>query len=181
MTRIGNVKLMIERESDGVDMEVTSYPVEQGLPITDHVKRNPETTSLTGFILGSSADRDYEALKKLSEKGTLVTYTGRKVAKNVIIKSINRENGEFTNGSSITIDLQEIRIAKTPFVKKQVKSKGKKKKSGTKKSAAVYRKIKAGETYSHMRMWYGTSLAQLRSWNKYPDRRIPIGANLRVK
>lgn len=181
MTRIDNVKLVIEKESDGINMDVTSYPVEQGLPITDHVKRNPESTSLTGFLLGSSADRDYESLKKLSEKGTLVTYTGKKVAKNVIIKSISRDNGDFTNGFSISIDLQEIRIAKTPFIKKEVKSKGKKKKSGTKKSSAVYRRIKAGETYSHMRMWYGTSLAQLRSWNKYPDRRIPIGANLRVK
>ncbi|MBY8913315.1 LysM domain-containing protein [Bacillus atrophaeus] len=181
MAKLGKIKIINEKESDTADVDVTSYPVEKGIPITDHVQRKPETTSVSGYLLGSSANSDYEYLKKQQYAGKLMQYTGRKIAKNVLITNINRDIGEIKNGFAITVELQEIRIAKSPWVKKKTKNAGKKKKSSTKKSKAVYHKVKKGETYSHMRMWYGTSLSQLRKWNKYPDRRIPIGVKLRVK
>lgn len=181
MAKLGKIKIVNEKESDNPEVEVTSYPVERGIPITDHVQRKPEITSISGFLLGKNPNKDFAYLKKQMYAGKLLNYTGRKVAKNVVITNLSRDIGEYKNGFAISVELQEIRIAKSPFVKKKVKAAGKKKKSNTKKKSAVYHKVKKGETYSHMRMWYGTSLSQLRKWNKYPDRRIPIGVKLRVK
>ncbi|MBG9783589.1 phage baseplate protein [Shouchella lehensis] len=179
MTMLGRVKLVIERESDGLDLDVTSFPVEKGSPLTDHVRKNPETMTISGFLLGPNAVSDYNWL--VNQRGKQITYTGRKVFKNVLISNISRDVGEYQNGFSITVELKEVRIAKTPFVKKAVKNNGNKQKSNTKKDTKKYHVMKWGQTYSHLRMWYGTSLNQLRAWNKYPDRRIPTGAKLRVK
>lgn len=181
MAKLGKVVIVNEKESDTAEVEVTSYPVEKGIPITDHVQRKPETTSVSGFLLGKSANNDYKYLKTQEYKGALMTYTGKKIAKNVVITNISRDIGEYTNGFAITVDLQEIRIAKSPFVKKKTKNKGKKKPAPKKKSAKVYHKVRPGDTYWYCWKRYGTSISQLRKWNKYPDRRIPIGVKLRVK
>lgn len=133
MAKLGKINLVNEKESDGADVEVTSYPVEKGVPITDHVQRKPETTTVSGYLLGKTANSDYEYLKKQAYAGTLLTYTGRKVAKNVIITKIDRDTGDYTNGFAISIELQEIRIAKSPWVKKKVKTAGKRRKLARRK------------------------------------------------
>ncbi|AJK64947.1 LysM domain-containing protein [Bacillus amyloliquefaciens KHG19] len=185
MAKLGKVNLVNEKESDGADVEVTSYPVEKGVPITDHVQRKPETTSVSGYLLGKAANSDYEYLKKQAYAGNLLTYTGRKIAKDVIITKIDRDTGEFSNGFAITISLQEIRIAKSPWVKKKVKTAGKKKKANkkktTKKSSKIYHKVKKGDTYWGCARKYGTTVSALRRLNPWPDRRIPIGVKMRIK
>ncbi|MCU9592208.1 MULTISPECIES: LysM peptidoglycan-binding domain-containing protein [Bacillus subtilis group] len=184
MAKLGKINLVNEKESDGVDVEVTSYPVEKGVPITDHVQRKPETTTVSGYLLGKTANSDYEYLKKQAYAGTLLTYTGRKVAKNVIITKIDRDTGDYTNGFAISIELQEIRIAKSPWVKKKVKTAGKKKKASkkkTKKSSKLYHKVKKGDTYWGCARKYGTTVNALRRLNPWPDRRIPIGVKMRIR
>lgn len=175
------------QESFTNTVNVTSYPTEKGLPITDSVQRQPKIFNITGKILGKTsvdADKMYNALEKKQNAGTLVTYVGRTTAKNVIITSMQPTyDATIANGMSISIDLQEIRIAKSPYVKKKTTKtqSGKKSKSNTKKTNKVYHKTKKGDTYWGMWKKYGTSIAQLRAWNKYPDRKIPIGVKLRVK
>ncbi len=182
MAKLGKVKLLIESEGDSSGVDATSYPVEKGVPFTDHVQENPDEFSLSGSIIGPNFKADKEYLKKEMKKGTIFTYTGRNIAKNVIILSIDGNmDSNISNGSDISIKLQTIRIATTPWVK--VKNNGKKKPVNKKptKSKAVYHRVKKNDTYWGMWKKYGTSISQLRKWNKYPDRRIPIGVKLRVK
>ncbi|MFQ6391345.1 LysM peptidoglycan-binding domain-containing protein [Priestia aryabhattai] len=180
MARLGNISLVVEKEDDSASVDATSYPVEQGIPMTDHVEQKPDEFSLSGFLLGNSYKTDYEYLKKCMNNGTVLTYVGRNIAKNVIILDLSGTvDSSIANGKDISIKLRQIRIASTPWVK--VKNSGKKKPVSTKPSGAVYHLVKKGDTYWDMWKKYGTSIAQLRSWNKYPDRRIPIGVKLRVK
>jgi len=181
MARLGKVQLLIEKESDSKSIEATSYPVEKGVAMTDHVEKKHGELSLSGYIIGPNYKADKEYLQNEMNKGTMFTYVGRNVAKNVIITSIDGDvDANIANGTAISIKLQEIRIANTPWVK--VKNGGKKKPVTTKPPISpVYHLVKKGDTYWDCWKRYGTSIPQLRAWNKYPDRRIPIGVKLRVK
>jgi hypothetical protein len=180
MARLGNIKLLIEKEDDSASVDATSYPVEQGIPMTDHVEQKPDEFSLSGVLNGDSYESDYEYLKKCMKNGTILTYTGRNIAKNVIILDISGSvDSNNANGKDISIKLRQIRIASTPWVK--VKNSGKKKPVSSKPTGAVYHVTKKGDTYWDMWQKYSTSIAQLRKWNGYKDRRIPIGVKLRVK
>lgn len=185
MAKLGKVKLFIESEGDNSSVDATSYPVEKGIPFTDHVQEKPDELTLSGFIIGENFKKDKEFLKQEMKKGTIMTYIGRNIAKNVIILSIDGNvDSSITNGSAISIKLQTVRIAKTSWVK--IKNSGKKKptnnsKKPTPKKTAVYHVTKKGDTYWGLSKKYGTSISQLRKWNKYPDTKIPIGKKLRVK
>ncbi|AKO92710.1 hypothetical protein BEH_11770 [Priestia filamentosa] len=181
MAKLGKINLFVEKESDSSSVDATSYPVEQGVPISDHVEEKPDEFSLSGYIIGSNYKADKEYLKQEMKKGTLMTYVGRNIAKNVIIMSIDGDqDSSIANGISISIKLRTIRIASTPWVK--VQNNGQKKPvNPSTKPKAVYHLVKKGDTYWGCWKKYGTSISQLRAWNKYPDRRIPIGVKLRVK
>lgn len=186
--KLGKVKLYIETEKLSNSVTATSYPVEQGEPITDHVQRQPETLSLDGWILsGSSYKAELQYIRNCMSNGTLLSYTGRTVARNVIITNIDdTRTGEVANGASVSAQLQFIRIVKEKWTSTKVKAKtakktvGKKKKTVNKKSSAKYIKVKKGMTYWALSRQYGTSISQLESWNKYPARKIPVGVRLRV-
>ncbi|MGN8233238.1 LysM peptidoglycan-binding domain-containing protein [Priestia flexa] len=185
MARLGNINIFVEKEDDTASVDATSYPVEKGIPLTDHVEEKPDEFSLTGSLTGSNYEADYEYLRKCMKSGTILTFVGRNVAKDVIILDMSGSvDASIANGKNVSIKLRKIRIATTPWVK--VQNSGKKKPvtpASTAKpaSAAVYHLVKKGDTYWMCWKKYGTSIAQLRLWNKYPDRRIPIGVKLRVR
>lgn len=186
MAKLDKYQIYGEQESVSNTVNVTSYPVEKGFPITDSVERKPKTLSVSGYILGKrakDADTIAAAIEKLQNKGKLVSYVGRMKVSDVIITKFDRDySADIANGFSCSFDLQEIRIAKTPYVKKKTKKKVSGKKTvKKKKSTKVYHKVKPGDTYWGMWKKYGTPINTLRKWNKYPDRRIPIGVKLRVK
>ncbi|MFB8733909.1 hypothetical protein ACEQPO_08125 [Bacillus sp. SL00103] len=83
--------------------------------------------------------------------GKLLNYTGRKVAKNVVITNLSRDIENTKTVLLSQLSYKKSVLQKSVCSKKKVKSSGKKKKSNTKKSKAVYHKVKKGETYSHMR------------------------------
>jgi len=181
MGKLGNVNLLIESESDSSSVDATSYPVEKGVPFTDHVSEKPDEFTLTGYIIGDNYKADKDYLKQQMKKGTVMTYVGRNIAKNVIILSIDgTEDASIANGASVSIKLQTIRIANTSWV--SVQNSGKKQVVSQKAATTpVYHVVKKGDTYWGLSKKYGTSIAQLRAWNKYPDTKIPIGVKLRVK
>lgn len=188
MARLGNVKLNIERESDSSSVDATSYPVEKGVPYTDHVQEKPDEFTLTGSIIGDNYQADKDYLKQEMKKGTIFTYVGRNIAKNVIMLSIDGDvDSTIANGSNISIKLQTIRIASTPWVK--VQNSGKKQPvnnktasvSKTTAATAVYHVVKKGDTYWGCAKKYGTTVAALKKLNPWPDRGIPLGAKMRIK
>ncbi|EDN9338777.1 LysM peptidoglycan-binding domain-containing protein [Listeria monocytogenes] len=183
---INSVKLVNTNESESSPFTITDNPVETGANVSDHVQRETKTLEISGFLLGATAERDYATLKDYAEKGTIVTFRGRVYFKNVLISNLSKSYNTIKNGFEITISLRDLRRASTPWVRKKKKSSGKKqpvkpKKQPVKKTTAVYVTVKSGDCYWKWWKRYGTSIAQLRKWNKWPDRRIPNGARARVK
>lgn len=178
---IGSVKLVNTNESESSPFTITDNPVETGSPVSDHVQRETKTLEISGFLLGSTAEKDYATLKSYAEKGTIVTFRGRVYFKNVLISNLSKSYNTIKNGFEITVSLRDLRRASTPWVRRKKKSSGKKQPSKTKKSAGTYITVKKGDCYWKWWKRYGTSIAQLRKWNKWPDRRIPIGKRARVK
>lgn len=190
MAKIANYKIDSMQESFNASVNVTSYPVEEGLPLNDSVQRNPKTYSLSGKILRKKSKDAEEVRKKLENymnKGTLVKYVGRISAKNVLITSIQGSyESTVGNGLSFTMDLQQVRVAKTPYVKKKTKKKKSGKKTVSKKNVnsntkKKYHVVKKGDTYWGCARKYGTTIATLRKLNPWPDRKIPIGVKMRIR
>lgn len=183
------------QESFTNTVQVTAYPTEKGYPITDGVKRQPKTFSITGKIYSpgnSTNDRGaksiYSALESKQNAGTVMTYVGRTTAKNVVIVDMQITNDTtVANGMQVQIDLQEIRIATSPWIRKKTTKKPAGKKTVThkpaRKSSKKFHKMKRGETYWKMSIVYHTPLGTLMHFpeNHWPARLIPIGANVRVK
>lgn len=130
----------------------------------------------------SQANAHYAQLVKWQARGTLVKYFGAMNSGTVMIKELNRvaDDGGYKNGYKITMTLQQVNII--GWGKKKRKHAGvKKPHKGKRKSKKVYVTVKPGNTYWGWSMKYGTSISTLRKWNRWPDRRIPIGKKARVK
>lgn len=193
MAKLGDITVHVEKESYRDSVNATEYGVEQGEPFTDHIEAKPEELSLTAVIVGSDASAKVEKLREYMRKGTLLRYVGRSTASNVVILDIGRDyTAEIGNGVAIYITARKVRIAKSPWVKAPPKKKPARKppsRSGKKKpvpkkprpSTKRYHMVRKNDTYWALSRKYGSTVAQLRAWNKYPDRRIPIGVKLRVK
>lgn len=186
--KLGKVKLYIETEKLSNSVTATSYPVEKGEPITDHVQRQPETLSLDGWILsGSSYKAELQYIRNCMSKGTLLSYTGRTVARNVIITNIDdTRTGEVANGAAVSCQLQFIRIVKEKWTTTKSKAKtakktvGKKKKTVKKKTSKKYITIKHGCTYWAIARKYRTTVSALEKMNPWPAKKLPIGKKMRV-
>ncbi|MED4455900.1 LysM peptidoglycan-binding domain-containing protein [Metabacillus fastidiosus] len=191
MGKLGDHKIANIQESFNNSVNVTSYPTEKGLPITDSVQRQPKTFSISGKILAETAkeaEAICSALEKNQNSGTLLTYVGRMNAKNVIITNISGTyDSTIANGMHATIDLQEIRVATTPYVKKKTTKKNAGKKKVTRKQLLstlrkqVYHTVKKGDTYWSCAQKYGTTVEALQKLNPWPAKKIPIGAKMRIK
>ncbi|AOH54490.1 hypothetical protein ABE28_009005 [Peribacillus muralis] len=184
MAKLDNVSLFIETENENYKVDVTEYAVEKGEPFTDHVsKRSPEFT-ISGYILSSDYETSKKKLISIMESGKIIKYVGKLSASNVVITNISgKRTSNVQNGMGIDISLRRIRISTTSWKKKPTNNSGKKKPVSKKKPANKnkYHVTRKGDTYWGLSRKYGSSIPQLRKWNKYPDRRIPIGVKLRVK
>lgn len=193
MAVLGTVELFVENEGERHFVDATSYAVEEGEPFTDHIaKRSPEF-SLTGYILSDDWNTDKEKLISMMNAGKITTYIGRMTASSVVILNISGKHGaEIANGMAIEIALRRVRLTITPWQKAKSIDKPAQKpptSGGVKKPVtvkprtdpAVYHVVRKGDTYYGLSGSYGSSIAQLRAWNKYADTKIPINAKLRVK
>jgi LysM repeat protein len=191
MAKLDTISVFVTKENGSHSVEATKYPVEKGEPFTDHVKKNPSEFSMSGYLLTDKWQADFEKLKSIMYAGKIIKYVGKTSATDVIILNVNEGHSEETkNGLELDFTLRKIRVTKNaweaanpktkPSVKPNTKS-GTKKPIGTRKTTAIYHVVKKNDTYSALSKKYGTSIAQLRAWNKYPDRLIPIGVKLRVK
>lgn len=189
MAKIHNYKIHNASETYSASVNVTSYPVEKGMPLNDSVQRNPDTFSVSGKILDASKKNKNSGEKRqkiinLMNKGKVVKYVGRLKVSNVLITSVDGTyNSSTGNGHEFNMSLQKVRIATTPYRKKKTKKKTSGKKTVKKKttSAKKYHVVKKGDTYWGCSRKYGTTVAALRKLNPWPDRKIPIGAKMRIK
>lgn len=180
MAKLGKVTLYIDTEQLSNSVTATAYPVDQGEPISDHVQQQPQTLALTGKIIKTNYKPDLQYLRDSMRKGTLLNYTGRTVAKKVIITSIDDgRTSDLANGSSVSIQLQFIKIVKEKWTNTKAKAKtakktvGKKKKTSSKKTTKKYLSIYKGMTYWATARKNGTTVSALEKLNPWPARKIP--------
>ena len=119
MAYINNFYVFIEDGGESITrgVEVTQHAVEEGLPITDNVKRSPVSLSLSGKIVGEDAETVKNSLEALHQKGGLVKYQGVHMLKNALITAFETSVSNAVYGGyvfSMTID--EVRIANSAYV-----------------------------------------------------------------
>lgn len=153
MATINNIPIFVETESFSEETEIPQHPTESGYPLTDNIKNKPIGLSLKGAIVNAgslSADDIIAKITKLRTSGSLITYSGRQAAGNFLIGSFNYDfSKEIWGGASFTMELTEVRIAKSSYNPK--KGTGKTTNGGTQqvqksKSTAVYYTVKKGDT-----------------------------------
>jgi LysM repeat protein len=117
MALINNLYVHVTEEKVSRGLTVTEHPVETGLPITDNVKRDAITLSLTGKIVkvgDTKASAIISALYGYMQKGQYVKFTGRNIMSNAQITSFESEHTNDVNGGcSFSMDIKEVRIAKS--------------------------------------------------------------------
>lgn len=156
MALINNIYVHITDEKVGRNIKSTDHPTEKGIDITDNVKREPVTLSISGKIVDTDTLKSHEALAKLyalENNGSLITYSGRNIIKNMQIQSFNSTHPN-TNAGGLDFDmeLKEVRIAQNSYSTNKESGKTKAtEKAGTQQvskgsSNAVYHTVKKGDT-----------------------------------
>lgn len=193
MAKLDTIELFIDDESEDHSVKATEYAVERGEPFTDHVSKESSKFSISGYIISDDYEADKEKLIKMMESGKNITYVGKMNASNVIILSVGgKHSSSVANGMGLSVSLRRVRLTTTPWQKAPAISKPAQKpptSGGSKKpvpakpstSTAVYHITKKGDTYWGLSKKYGSSIANLRTWNKYEDTKIPINVKVRVK
>lgn len=115
---LNNYWIFVETEDITRGVEISSHPVEQGLDITDNVKRQPITLSLAGEIVGDDASTVLNNIQALHQSGKYVKYSGRNIINNAIIETFDTGHpNTITGGCSFSMTLKEIRVAKPAYIK----------------------------------------------------------------
>ena len=163
MALINNTYVHVTSEQLQRGVTVTEHPVEEGLPITDNVKRNAVVLSLKGEIVkvgSTKAKTIISSLAKLHQKGKYVKFVGRNVMNNALITEFETEHtNAIVGGCTFSMTLKEVRIAKSAYVSKGNKVTGKQKqvsKSRSKKSSKKYHTVKKGDClWNIAKKYYG--------------------------
>ena len=143
---------------------VSQHPVEKGLGVTDNVKREPKVISLKGEIVGTDAKKKLDKIEALHQQGKLVKYIGQNILSNALITDFDTSHpNTIYGGCSFTMELTEIRIAKSPLVvkktttKKQVTTKSTKTSKTTTKTTNKKYTVKRGDTlWAIAKKYYGS-------------------------
>lgn len=117
MAYINNFHIFVENEDVKRGVEASTHPVENGLDITDNIKRSPVVLSLSGEIVGDNAASILSNITALHQKGKLVKYSGRNVLSNALITSFDTGHpNTIYGGCSFSMEITEVRIAKNAYV-----------------------------------------------------------------
>lgn len=115
MALINDIFVFSQSESVKRSAQASSHPVEEGIDLTDHVKRSPLSLSLSGELVGSGYEDDIAALEQMLKEGELVEYTGVNMLTDAIITAFEtNHDGKIRGGCTFTMELKEVRIAQSP-------------------------------------------------------------------
>lgn len=116
MALINDIYVFVSSEDVSREVTASSHPVEEGIDLTDHVRRSPLILSLTGELVGAGYEDDIAQLEQLQAGGELVEYTGVNVLSSALLtRFTTTHDGTIRGGCQFTAELKEIRIAASPF------------------------------------------------------------------
>ncbi|EHQ63681.1 hypothetical protein PDENDC454_04419 [Paenibacillus dendritiformis C454] len=199
MATIDGIQIHVTSEKPSYSVRVSTYPIEGGAAITDHVEPQLVTLSLTGKLVGEDAARKRKEILGKMNSGATVKYVGRNSFINCIIESFESDHEhKVANGMNFTMQLREIRKVKSLFsnklppktqtLVKVMTTAGRKQVKTTKKSKAQGKKaknqgpagkehtVREGQTWEALAYTYKVPLKTLRSWNT----QIPKGTRLKA-
>ena len=122
MALINNIYVLVEKEEKTSDAETTNHPTESGFPVSDSIRNQPISLSISGKIVDTdelTAKEIISKLENLKKNGSLITYMGQiGTLKNLQIQSF-RDARSYKNygGSDFSMSLKEIKTAKSAYVK----------------------------------------------------------------
>lgn len=146
-------------ESTNRSVSISDHPVEEGMVITDNVKRDPLEIKISGKLVGADAEIVKANLTALMEHGSYVQYIGKEILSNAVILSFDTDRDIAVDGGMVfNMTIREIRVAQSAY---QDAATGKTIKSGTQQvirnNLAVYHTVKNGDTLYHLSlMYYGS-------------------------
>lgn len=166
MATLNGMYVFVDSEDISNDVEVTSHSVEQGMNLTDNVRRTGKTLSIKGYLVGESVHETSLKIEELQNKGSLVDYRGDFYFTGLLITSFKKSTSQEASGAlAFTMELSMARIAESAYVPPPPKppkaasnknaSNGKTKKktnAGTKQTTKkstkkwVYHTVKKGDT-----------------------------------
>ncbi|RPK29872.1 phage baseplate protein [Paenibacillus xylanexedens] len=118
MATVDGKYLLVEQESPGFDVDITTQPMEKDIDATDHVQRKARTMGITGQVSGPGAAAMLTYLKKVSDKGIIVKYVGRVAFMGMISGLATGHSYKIADGYTISFTITEVRIAKSSYVEK---------------------------------------------------------------
>lgn len=194
MAMLGGYPIHVVTENPNYAVEITQYPVEEGIDLTDHVERRPTTMTITGAILGPDAASIREKLIEAMTSGTPLDYIGRNAFRRVLIADLNTEHdAEVANGYRFTATLQQVRVASPsyapllndPILLAQAKptTNGGRQQLADRppKGTPQYHTIRRGETMYSIAPKYGTTWLTVLKLNPGVNpRALQIGQRIRV-
>lgn len=182
-------------ETNETDANVSTNAVSAGQYINYYTQSQPRVRSISaalyppmfGYDLDDKAElyKQFRKLEKWARDGTELCWHGYHQSKHTVFTQVSSSHDN-TSGNTIPVSIafQDVNWAKSNVSSKSTKSKSSGKKSakkGTRKKTTKYVVVKKGDTYSRWHKIYGTSIADLRKWNGWSDRGIPVGKRARVK
>jgi hypothetical protein len=119
-TKVGNIFLDATiDENHSFTSNVTSYPVESGSNISDHIFNNPEKVNITGIVsdtplnifipFNRSIDSFNVLLRMFYNKDIITLITGIKIYTNMVMTSLNVPR-DVRTGESLTFTMEFKRV-----------------------------------------------------------------------
>ncbi len=169
MALINNLYVCVTDEEIDRGVTVTEHPVEKGLPITDNVKRDAIKLSLSGYIVDVKNTKASTIVNKLSnyaKNGQYVKFVGRTIISNALITDFSTKYSNKVNGGcSFSMEIKEVRIAKSAYVKQKKKATTKQVTKKSTKSKRYY-KVKTGDClWTIAKKYYGSGLQYPKIYN----------------
>lgn len=183
MALINGLYVFVIDETIDYSLDVTSHPVEKGIDISDHARRQPYVIKLSGEVVGEDAPTKRLQLETMLNKASLITYQGRNIKTNgLIINFSTTHPNNIWGGCSFDMTIQEVRVAgansyignTTPTKRKLTPLKdpqetGLQQASIQKIADKIYKTQKGDSLYEQLVLYEGPSYENLLSMNKNVD------------
>lgn len=119
MATLNDIYVFIESEELKRDTSIPQHPVEKGLPLSDTIKNEPMTLSISGKLVDVGNLRAEQIIWKIEDlrrAGSIVNYRGRNKIGGFLIKSFSTSHPN-TNwgGADFNMELVEVRTAKSAY------------------------------------------------------------------
>lgn len=116
MALLNGIYLFVESEDASREITASTHPVEEGIDLTDNVRRSPLALSLSGEIVGEDYEDDVAQIERMQKSGELVGYVGVNLVSDLVISTFSTSHaGSIRGGCRFSMELKEIRIASSPF------------------------------------------------------------------